>query len=183
MMYKIRNKYVGYQKLIIVECLETTLIECLITFVGSIFYWFDLSHVISKQKKIVSGLWSQQLPTQRREKRMNLTKLFSTNWSWTCQHKHVSVVKKNTKHNRLQKNTQTEHTDTVEAKKRKMKMKDMGFLSGVQKMLNRIYHFSINQVSLSLSLSLFDFLSYLLNPKALLLISMFLLLYNPAGCL
>ena len=38
-------------------------------------------------------------------------------------------------------------------------------------------------LSLSLSLSLLDFLSYLLNPKALLLISMFLLLYNPAGCL
>ena len=119
-------------------------------------FFIDLTCLTSFQNKknCIRPLEPTTTDPNKREKRMKLTKLFSTNWSWTCQHKHVSVVKKNTKHNRLQKNTQTEHTDTVEAKKRKMKMKmkDMGFLSGVQKMLNRIYHFSINQVSLSLSL-------------------------------
>ena len=48
----------------------------------------------------------------------------------------------------------TLNTHTVEEKKRKMKMKmkkEVSFLSGVQKSLNRIYYLPINQVSLYLS--------------------------------
>ena len=119
-----------------------------------VHFFIDLTCLTSFQNKknCIRPLEPTTTDPNKREKRMNLTKLFSTNWSWTCQHKHVSVVKKNTKHNRLQKNTQTEHTDTVEEKKRKVKMKkEMGFLSGVQKSLKRILsNFPTNQVSLSM---------------------------------